>query len=62
MSLEPVIIGRGDEPFVNGGRQVAIVPEARRRHLAIFGGTGAGKSTLLRGMIASDIAAGRARC
>lgn len=56
MDLEPVLIGRGDELY--NGEPLYIVPEARRRHLAIFGGTGAGKSTLLRGMIASDIAAG----
>jgi len=56
MDLEPVLIGRGDELY--NAEPLYIVPEARRRHLAIFGGTGAGKSTLLRGMIASDIAAG----
>ena len=55
--LERVLIGRGDE-FQNRNEPLYIVPEARRRHLAIFGATGAGKSTLLRNMIASDIAAG----
>lgn len=40
-----------DEPYI-------IPPDARRKHMAIFGATGAGKSTLLRNMIAWDIASG----
>src|SRR6204780_3971621 len=57
MSLHPVLIGSSEDAF-HEGRPVYIVPAARRRHLALFGGTGSGKSTLLRNMIAADIAAG----
>src|ERR1700760_3995816 len=35
-----------------------ISPEARKRHLAIFGKSGVGKTTLLRNMIAWDIDCG----
>jgi len=56
MNLRPVRIGYSEELYRQG--DVHVVPAARRRHLAIFGGTGSGKSTLLRNMIASDIAAG----
>src|SRR5271155_3361999 len=57
MSLHPVLIGSSKDAF-HEGKPVYIVPAARRRHLALFGGTGSGKSTLLRNMIADDIAAG----
>jgi hypothetical protein len=57
MHLDPVLIGRSEDSF-HHGKPVYIVPAARRRHLALFGGTGSGKSTLLRNMIAADIAAG----
>jgi hypothetical protein len=57
MHLDPVLIGRSEDAF-HPDRPVYIVPAARRRHLALFGGTGSGKSTLLRNMIAEDIAAG----
>ena len=57
MHLDPVLIGSSEEAF-HPGKPVYIVPAARRRHLALFGGTGSGKSTLLRNMIADDIAAG----
>jgi hypothetical protein len=57
MHLDPVLIGRSEDAF-HPGKPVYIVPAARRRHLALFGGTGSGKSTLLRNMIAEDIAAG----
>jgi type IV secretory pathway TraG/TraD family ATPase VirD4 len=57
MHLDPVLIGRSEDAF-HQGKPVYIVPSARRRHLALFGGTGSGKSTLLRNMIAEDIAAG----
>jgi hypothetical protein len=57
MPLHPVLIGSSEDAF-HHGREIHIVPAARRRHLAIFGGTGAGKSTLIRNMVASDIAAG----
>ena len=57
MHLDPVPIGSSENAF-HFGRPVHIVPAARRRHLAVFGGTGSGKSTLFRNMIAGDIAAG----
>src|SRR5271154_5178054 len=57
MHLDPVLIGRSEDAF-HQGKPVYIVPAARRRHLALFGGTGSGKSTLLRNMIAEDIASG----
>ena len=57
MPLHPVLIGRSEEPY-HPGKPVYIVPDARRRHLALFGGSGSGKSTLLRNMLAGDIAAG----
>src|SRR6266853_763258 len=57
MDLNPVLIGTSEEAF-HHGRPVRIVPNARRRHLAVFGGSGSGKSTLLRNMLAGDIAAG----
>src|SRR5579862_1536250 len=57
MQLNPVLIGSSEDAF-HHGRPVRIVAAARRRHLAVFGGTGSGKSTLLRNMLAGDIAAG----
>jgi hypothetical protein len=57
MHLDPVLIGSSEDAF-HHGKPVYIVPAARRRHLALFGGTGSGKSTLLRNMLAEDIAAG----
>ncbi|HTR35817.1 MAG TPA: DUF87 domain-containing protein [Bryobacteraceae bacterium] len=57
MRLDPVLIGRSEDAF-RTGRPVYIVPDARRRHLALFGASGAGKSSLLRNILASDIAAG----
>src|SRR5580658_1791591 len=57
MQLDPVLIGRSEDAFRHG-KPVYIVPAARRRHLALFGGTGSGKSTLLRNMLAEDITAG----
>jgi DNA helicase HerA-like ATPase len=57
MHLKPVLIGNSKDAF-RDGEPVYIVPEARRRHLAVFGGSGSGKSTLFRNMIAEDIAAG----
>src|SRR5260370_13241171 len=57
MALEPAFIGTGEGGY-RDGKHFYIDPEARKRHLACFGGTGSGKSTLLKGIIASDIAAG----
>ena len=57
MSLHPVLIGHSEDPYQQG-KEVQIVSEARRRHLAVFGGSGSGKSTLFRNMLALDIASG----
>jgi hypothetical protein len=57
MHLNSVAIGSSEDAF-HHGRPVSIVPAARRRHLAVFGGSGSGKSTLLRNMLAGDISAG----
>jgi hypothetical protein len=57
MQLNPVLIGSSEDAY-HHGRPIHIVPAARRRHLAVFGGSGSGKSTLLRNMLAGDIAAG----
>ena len=56
MSLQSLIIGRGEELYRMGN--VRLDPAARRRHLAMFGASGSGKSGLLRSMITADIAAG----
>ncbi len=57
MQLHPVLIGLSEDAY-HHGRPISIVPAARRRHLAVFGGSGSGKSTLFRNMLAGDIAAG----
>ena len=57
MQLHPVLIGSSEDAY-HHGRPISIVPDARRRHLAVFGGSGSGKSTLFRNMLAGDIAAG----
>src|ERR1700691_6089178 len=57
MSLQPMLIGSSEDAF-HEGRPIYIVPAARRRHLALFGGSGSGKDTLLRNMLAGEIAAG----
>ena len=54
MPLEPAFLGNND----SHGRPFYIGPEARRRHMSVFGTSGAGKSSMLCGMIASDILAG----
>jgi type IV secretory pathway TraG/TraD family ATPase VirD4 len=56
--ITPLLIGIKDDGIFDHGDVFAILPDARRKHMAIFGATGAGKSTLLRNMIATDIAAG----
>jgi len=38
--------------------EFSVPSEARRKHMALFGGTGTGKTTLLMNMAASDAAAG----
>lgn len=57
MPLEPLPIGIQDDTYERGG-VFFVMPEHRRKHMAILGTTGAGKSTLLRNMVASDIASG----
>jgi hypothetical protein len=57
MQLHPALIGSSEDAY-HHGRPIRIVPDARRRHLAVFGGSGSGKSTLFRNMLAGDIAAG----
>jgi hypothetical protein len=55
--LQAVLIGASEHAY-HPGRPIRILPDARRRHLAVFGGSGSGKSTLFRNMLAEDIAAG----
>ena len=55
--IDPLPIGIHEDAFSSGG-PMTILPDVRRKHMAIFGATGAGKSTLIRNMIAWDIAAG----
>src|SRR5271169_6135440 len=57
MQLHPVHIGSSEDAY-HHGRPISIVPEARRRHLVVFGGSGSGKSSLMRSMLAGDILAG----
>ncbi len=49
----------GEATFRSQQELCGILPDDRRRHIAIEGKTGMGKSTLLRHLIGSDIAAGR---
>jgi type IV secretory pathway TraG/TraD family ATPase VirD4 len=55
---DPLPLGIKDDGLFEQGTVFTIHPDARRKHMAIFGATGAGKSTLLRNMIAWDIEAG----
>ncbi len=45
--------------FRGSTQRFGILPDDRRRHIAILGKTGMGKSTLLHHLLASDIRAGR---
>jgi hypothetical protein len=56
--IEPLPLGIKDNGLFDPGSVFTIHPDARRKHMAIFGATGAGKSTLLRNMIAWDIDSG----
>jgi Helicase HerA, central domain/TraM recognition site of TraD and TraG len=49
----------GQTEFRGSRQRFGILPEDRRRHLAIVGKTGMGKTTLLHHLILSDIRAGR---
>src|SRR5579864_9241579 len=55
--LESVPIGTHADNFFSEP-EFAVSADARRKHMALFGGTGTGKSTLLANMAASDLAAG----
>ena len=55
--LESAPIGiHADNYF--GEPEFSVPAEARRKHMALFGGTGTGKTTLLKNMCASDLTAG----
>lgn len=49
----------GEATFRSSRHLCGILPDDRRRHIAIVGKTGMGKSTLLQHLVSSDIAAGR---
>jgi len=55
----PGISVLGVTAFRSASRRFGILPDDRRRHIAILGKTGMGKSTLLSNLIVSDIQAGR---
>lgn len=55
--LESAPIGNHADNFF-AEPEFSIAAGARRKHMALFGGTGTGKSTLLMKMAASDLAAG----
>jgi Helicase HerA, central domain/TraM recognition site of TraD and TraG len=55
--LESAPIGIHADKFF-GEPDFSVPADARRKHMALFGGTGTGKSTLLMNMAASDLAAG----
>ncbi|MFO0966117.1 MAG: type IV secretion system DNA-binding domain-containing protein [Gemmataceae bacterium] len=55
----PDIAVLGVTSYRGTSRSFGLLPDDRRRHLAILGKTGMGKTTLLHHLIASDIRAGR---
>jgi type IV secretory pathway TraG/TraD family ATPase VirD4 len=55
--LDPAPIGTHADHFF-GEPDFSVPADARRKHMALFGGTGTGKSTLLANMAAADLAAG----
>ncbi len=55
--LESAPIGTHADHFF-GEPNFSVPADARRKHMALFGGTGTGKSTLLANMAAADLAAG----
>ena len=55
--LESAPIGTHADNFF-GEPEFSVPAEARRKHMALFGGTGTGKTTLLKNMAASDLDAG----
>src|SRR5207253_9320986 len=56
---DPDLAVLGLTDFRGRRQRFGILPEDRRRHLAIVGKTGMGKTTLLQHLILSDIRAGR---
>lgn len=63
-AVAPPHVGAFLGTTVCGGRSsaVALPPESRSRHVALFGATGSGKSSLLSQMIAEDIADPQRSC
>jgi hypothetical protein len=55
----PAVALLGTTAFREQARAFGILPDDRRRHLAILGKTGMGKTTLLQSLIQADIMAGR---
>jgi hypothetical protein len=55
---QPEIAVLGRVAFRSRRERFGILPDDRRRHVAILGKTGQGKTTLLHNLIASDIQAG----
>ena len=51
------VLGRANFPGTD--RPVAVMPDDRRAHTSVLGGTGAGKSSLLLNLIAQDLTFGR---
>jgi len=56
---DPDLAILGVTAFRDRRERFGILPEDRRRHVAIVGKTGMGKTTLLRNLILSDVHAGR---
>jgi hypothetical protein len=52
--MYPLPIGKFDPPF-NPDSVFSVPPDARRKHVAIFGKSGTGKSVLMGNMLFSDI-------
>ena len=52
--MYPLPIGQFDRPF-NPDSVFSVPPDARRKHVAIFGKSGTGKSVLMGNMLFSDI-------
>ena len=55
----PEIAVLGTTAFRGQSRGFGMLPDDRRRHVAILGKTGMGKTTLLQSLVATDIRAGR---
>jgi hypothetical protein len=58
-SANPDLAILGVTQFRSARRKFGILPDDRRRHVAVLGKTGMGKSTLLQNLIVSDIHADR---